>query len=207
MENIHPNPVLEGKKPGNPVFVRGDFTKITLWNALMSLSEPVQTLELVELTKLSYEQVKSWLDAWAKAGYITKEALGKSPTGGKRFVFSVIKASKMPPQIDLKGIYQEPEHRNYVWEAIRFINTSNDIVFEIETVLEYIKEHYDIDVSYTYAQSYLYSLYRAGYFKSYHEGVRREPAYSLLHDTGPLAPSIRRGKTVFDANLGVIVND
>lgn len=31
MKNIHPNLVLEGKKPGNPVFVRGDFTKITLW--------------------------------------------------------------------------------------------------------------------------------------------------------------------------------
>ena len=63
----------------------------------------------------------------------------------------------MPPQIDLKGIYQESEHRNYVWEAVRVINTSNDIVLEIETVLEYIKEHYDMDVSYTYAQSYLSS--------------------------------------------------
>lgn len=207
MENTHPNPVLEGEKPGNPVFVRGDFTKITLWNALICLSEPAQTLELVETTKLSYEQVKSWLDAWSKAGYITKEALGKSPTGGKRFVFAVIKQSNIPPQIDLRGIYQETEHRNYVWEAVRHINTSNDRVFEIETVLEYINEHYDIDVSYTYAQSYLYNLYRAGYLKSYHEGIRREAVYSLLHDTGPLAPSIRRGKVVFDANLGVVVND
>lgn len=207
MENAYPNLVLQGEQPGKPAFVRGDFTKITLWNALIALSEPAQTLDLVGSTKLSYEQVKSWLDAWAKAGYITKEALGKSPTGGKRFIFSVIKVSKLPPQIDLKGIYQESERRNYVWEAVRYINTGNDRVFEIETVLDYIKEHYDIEVSYSYTQSYLYSLYRAGYFKSYHEGVRREPAYSLLHDTGPLAPSICRGKTIFDANLGVIINE
>lgn len=207
MENHNPNPVLQGKSQGNPVLVRGDYTKTILWKALISSDSPIQALDLVKMTKLSYDKVKSWLDAWAAAGYISKQALNKSETGGTRFVFSAPSQESLLPEIDLRGRYQETEHRNYIWQAIRQINTSDKKVFQIEDVLDNVKHHYDIDVSYDYTQSYLRHLYQAGYFISYHEGISRDPTYSLLHDTGQLAPSIRRGKTVFDGNLGVVVNN
>lgn len=206
MTDYYPNPILLGEKEGEQVLVRGDFTRIKLWSALVAADKPPQTLELVESTGLSYEQVKSWLDAWSKAGYVTKEALGKSPTGGKRFVFAAKEKTTTPPQIDLKGRYLETEHRNYIWEAARHISPGNTPI-EVDGILLYIKDKYDIEVDYSYVVAYLHSLYYAGYLEALHKGIRRDPAYLLLHDTGPLAPSIKRGKAVFDGNLGVVVND
>lgn len=57
-----------------------------------------------------------------------------------------------------------------------------------------------------YAISYLRSLYHACYLACEYDDYDRDPIYNLNYNTGPFAPSVRRGKAIFDPNLGVMVS-
>lgn len=198
------NRIIEGQAKGEPMIIRGDFVRRKIWNALINSKTPLQSMELTELTKCSYEQVKHWLDAWVKFGYVKREALGKSPTGGKRFIHTAIEISQHPPAITLKGLPKPPEHRQLLWEAMRVFSDSKK-QFYVADLLAYIKEFHNTDVNYDYALTYCRDLYNALYLnnKNTHS---RDPLYSLKYNTGFLSPSLCRDKKVFDANLGVMVN-
>lgn len=203
--NKNRNLIIEGRKKGEAILLRGDYVRMKIWSALVATPHPVQTLDLIPQTNCSYNQVKSWLDAWSLHGFVTKEALGKSPTGGKRFVFSAINKTELPPSIDLKGRDKPVEHRQYIWEAIRDIS-SEYTHFKPSCILERVDEKHSIDISHVYAISYLRSLYHAHYLACEYDDYDRDPIYSLNYNTGPFAPSVRRGKAIFDPNLGVMVS-
>lgn len=197
------NRVLEGKEKGERIVVRGDYVRMKIWNALLLSTHPLQSVEIKNLTDCSYEQVKSWLDAWVRHGYVKRTELDKSPTGGKRFTHTPITRSPHPPAITLKGLKKEPEHRQYIWEAMREY-AKQDKDFFVQDLLTFIKNSYDTDVNYDYAVSYCRDLYNAKYLTS-KPTVSRDPIYMLKYDTGYLSPSLCRNQRVFDANLGVIV--
>ena len=199
------NFIIEGKKKGEAILLRGDYVRMKIWSALVAAPHPVQTLDLLAQTNCSYDQVKSWLDAWSLHGFVTKEALDKSPTGGQRFVFTAIDKTELPPGIDLKGRDKPVEHRQYIWEAIRDISNEHTY-FKTACMLEHIFEKHSIHVSRVYATSYLRSLCHACYLTSEYDDYDRELIYSLNYNTGPFAPSVRRGKAIFDPNLGVMVS-
>jgi hypothetical protein len=211
------NLILAGKKLGVSVVVRGYYARMKIWGVLVKSDYPLKTLEVVELTDLSYVQVKSWLDAWFKFGYVNRTTLGQSLTGGKRFTYEVIKRTENPPAIDLKGNVKPLEHRQLIWSSIRdhkaltYYFTSNELQYSIE-------QSHGVLVNHEYVVSYLWDLYRAGYLvrKSLPNNDRksrrkswsnpeRQTIYSLVYDTGVLSPSLCREGKVFDANLGVLV--
>lgn len=197
--------------------VRGSYACLKIWRALVNSDKPLMTVEVVELTDLSYVQVKSWLDAWFKFGYVRRTTLGKSLTGGKRFTYEAVKLTENPPAIDLKGKPKPVEHRQLIWASIRdhkaltYHFTSNELQYAIE-------QSNGILVNHEYVVSYLWDLYRAGYLTreslpNFDSKSRRKPwsdpnrqtVYSLAYDTGVLPPSLCRNGKVFDANLGVLI--
>lgn len=204
MARTRVNRIIEGKARGEPMVVRGNFVRMKIWNALVVSETPLQTTEIRDITSCSYEQVKSWLDAWVEFGYVKRSALGKSPTGGKRFIHTPIERTANPPAITLKGLPNPPEHRQLLWEVMRKKSDEGTSFYAADLLLA-IKEECGIEVNYDYTISWLRDLYLAGYLVS-HAVSGRDPYYSLKYNTGALSPSLCRNKRVFDANLGVIVN-
>ena len=203
------NLIIEGVKKSPAVILRGDYARTLIWTAMSEYGEPVEVADLIDVTQCSYDQVKSWLDVWAKYGYLSKTMTDRirSKTGGKRFLYEVVKSSNLPPPIDLKGRQKPPEHRQYIWDAVR-IFSAQSLSFTIADLIESISNSIgvDVDVDVDYAQSYLRDLYHACYLDSTQHPQQRMPIYFMIYDTGPFAPSVRRGKSIFDPNLGVIVN-
>lgn len=204
MSRSRVNKIIEGKERGEPKVVRGEYVRIKIWNALTTSPTPLQSVEITKATGCSYEQVKSWLDAWVKFGYVERTALGKSPTGGKRFTHAPIELTTQPPAITLKGEPKAPEHRQYIWESLRHFHSEGS-EFYVSDILDFITAKYDEQVNYDYAISYLRDLYNAHYLTSL-PTVGRDPLYQVKYNTGLLSPSLCRKKRVFDANLGVMVN-
>lgn len=198
------NRVIEGKQKGEPNVVRGSYVRMKVWNALVGSDKPLQPMEVKELSGCTYDQVKSWLDAWAEFGYVKKEMLEKSPTGGKRFNYTPNEKTAHPPAITLKGKPSPTEHRQLLWEAMRDAYDNSETFYAAD-LIEAIKDKHGVEVNYTYAMSYLYDISLAHYLVL--EAVTgRDPLYRLKYNTGALAPSLCRGKRVFDANLGVMVS-
>lgn len=196
--------IVKGRRKGEAANIRGDFTRISIWNALLDADFPIQTTKIIEQTNCSYEQVKSWLDIWCKQGYVQRVAVPNTETGGKLYEHTIIKRVDHPPQIDLKGRPKPIEHRQYAWEAARALGLNGD-TFMVGDVVAYVKEKHGVEISYHYLISYLRDLYNARYLWSL-PNYTRDPIYTMKFDTGRLAPSMCRGKKIFDANLGVIVN-
>lgn len=211
------NLILAGKKSGVSIAVRGYYARMKIWGVLVKSDKPLQTIEVVELTDLSYVQVKSWLNAWFESGYVKRTTLGKSLTGGKRFTYEAITLTENPPAINLKGEDKPVEHRQLIWASIRdhkaltYYFTSKELQYAIE-------QSNDVLVNHEYVVSYLWDLYRAGYLarkslsisgrktrRKLWSDANRQTIYSLVYDTGVLSPSLCRDGKVFDANLGVLV--
>lgn len=196
--------IVKGRRKGEPAVVRGDFTRISIWNALVDADAPIHTSEIMAITKCSYEQVKSWLDTWCKYGYTKRNTITRTTTGGTQHEYYIVRPSEHPPQIDLKGKPKAVEHRQYAWEAARTLGMNGD-TFMVGDVIAYVKNKHGVEISYDYLISYLRDLYNARYLWSL-PNYTRDPIYTMKFDTGRLAPSMCRGKRIFDANLGVIVN-
>ena len=201
------NLILTGDKQGVSITVRGYYVRMKIWHMLITSPTPLQSIDIINSTNLSYDQVKSWLDTWVKFGYVLRAPLahGSSSNGGKRFTHTPADTNPYPPAINLKGQVKPVEHRQLIWEALRDYKaltcyfTAKELQYTIETAN-------DVLINHDYLSSYLWDLYRAGYLsrQSFSE-YGRSSVYSLLHDTGILAPSLCRGGKVFDANLGVLV--
>lgn len=198
------NRIIEGKEQGESMIIRGNFVRIKIWQALLNAEEPLQSIQITDLTDCSYEQVKSWLDVWVEFGYVIRTSLGKSPTGGKRYTHEVVDRTPLPPAITLKGLPRPPEHRQLLWEAMRK-KYDDDKIFCANDLLDCISNEHGVDVNYDYTISYLRDLYHACYLIP-QNSAGRDPWYRLKYNTGAFSPSLCRKKRVFDANLGVMVN-
>ena len=202
---IRRNPIIEGTKKSEPVILRGEYVRNLLWTEMKGYGEPVEVVDLIDVTQCSYDQIKTWLDAWSLHGYVSKTTLSRSATGGKRHLYEISKPSPLPPPIDLKGRPKPIENRQHIWDAIR-VFSGQSLPFTAVDLVAYISENLDIDVDFDHVQSYLRDLCHACYFDSTQNPQQRTPIYFMIYNTGPFAPSVRRGKSVFDPNLGVIVN-
>ncbi|MBO6225359.1 MAG: hypothetical protein J6N72_07920 [Psychrobacter sp.] len=198
------NSIVNGERQGEPYAVRGEFTRIKIWNAVYDSDRPLQIKEIASETKCSHAQIKSWLAVWVEHGFVERIVVGATPTGGRILEHKAMYDSEMPPLIDLKGLSKGIEHRQYAWEAIRFLG-SKDATFKANDIIDSVDANYDIKIHYRYLMHYLADLHRGRYL--WRKGRDfRDPIYNLQYDTGKLAPSMLRDKLIFDANLGVIIN-
>lgn len=199
------NRVLNGSKAGKAFVMRGDYVRMKIWATLIEADEPQQTTELMTATGFSYAQVKSWLDAWVKNGYLDCDKSGKSEKSGKHFLFMPPNPSTPLPAINLKGQEKKFSCQQLIWEAIRCFD-SEGIMFSSSHIRGYIKRTHSIVARQDWIDQYLEQLYDVCYI-DYKE--QRDPGFTLTYNTGAYAPSIIKGSRynkVFDPNLGVLVN-
>lgn len=198
------NSIVNGERQGEPYAVRGELTRIKIWNALYDADCPLQIKDIAHDTKCSHSQIKTWLAVWVEHGFVDRTVAGTTPTGGRILEHKAIHDSEIPPLIDLKGLSKGIEHKQYAWEAIRFLGRKGSLFTAID-IIDHVKASYGIQIHYRNLMQYLNDIHRGRYL--WKEGRDfRDPIYRLHYDTGRLAPSLLRDKLIFDANLGVIIN-
>ena len=155
-----------------------------IWAAIRELRS-FTWLQLSDATGLEPEQFKDFLQVLRLAGQMDVSATDR----GKRAVWTLLKDTGVEtPRLRPDGTKLPPSGQQRLWTAIRTLQA-----FDLEGLA------LSAGVSVSTAERYAKHLRRAGYLVSL--GSRR---YRLLgrRITGPRAPAIRRGKSVYDPNLG-----
>ena len=196
--------IVDGTRCPPKTKIRGDFTRIKVWNTLLEANKLIDAKTLSSISGCSYFQCKSWLEVWTQAGYVTRTEVDYTPTGGRRFEFALTSPSDAPPKLDINGKPKDVEHKQYAWDMMREYG-QDDKSFKPQDVIDDLKERHNIDVDYDYLISYLRCLFKAKYLWAILAHTPH-PIYLFKFDTGAIAPSVCRDKKVFDPNLEVIVN-
>ncbi|MEQ8346190.1 MAG: hypothetical protein RIB84_22395 [Sneathiellaceae bacterium] len=155
-----------------------------IWAAIRELKS-FTWLQLSDATGLEPQQFKDYLQVLRLAGLMDVSATDR----GKRAVWTLLKDTGVEtPRLRPDGTKLPPSGQQRLWSAIRSLQH-----FDIEGLA------LSANVPAETAKRYATALSSAGYLVSL--GMRR---YRLLGSrvTGPRAPAIRRGKRVYDANLG-----
>lgn len=200
MQNYFENPLLESAI-GAPI-VRSEYEQ--MWDLLRQQADGV-LIKTVPRTiqSISYDKAKAWLKALVLAGYV--EAVQETPMNAvcATYRYKLIRdIGQQPPQIDGKGRIKPTAASDLIWRTLRILKNCNahQIIASGSTPETALKI--------TYVRQYLRALYQAGYLKA--QPLRHPRAlasYQLIKNTGPKAPEVRRGKKIYDANLGIIVYD
>lgn len=141
---------------------------------------------------ISVKRASEYVRSWAQRGAV--EFAGKA---GNRKCYTVTSASQPPlTRADGSALRRESAPGN-MWRAMRGLRvfTPTDIAAHANTPT--------CHVTVRVAQEYCQLLARAAYLKVERKAVpgRREAAYRLTRNTGPLPPRERRVRAVFDANI------
>ena len=142
-------------------------------------------LQLSDATALEPAQFKDFLQVLRIAGYLQMEP----PTGrGSRAIWTLVRDTGVEtPRLRPDGTPLPPSGQQRLWAAIKVLQ-----VFDVEGL------SIGSGVPVSTAKRYATALTSAGYL------VCQAGRYRLLPGrvTGPRAPAIRRGKRVYDPNLG-----
>ncbi|WP_199508595.1 MULTISPECIES: hypothetical protein [unclassified Psychrobacter] len=194
---VNPNPLLATRTD----IVRSDYEK--LWDMLRTAEDGVIISDVARtIPTINYDKAKAWLSALMCAGYVSREQIKltrKLPTYRYLLTRDI---GQTPPRIDAKGAPKPVSVGEAVWRTIRIIKTfnANQVIASGSTP--------ERPLNSASVRQYLKELYNAGYLQIRQAGQAKQLAvYQLLHNTGPKAPEIQRGKKVYDANLGMIVYD
>lgn len=143
--------------------MRGEHVLIEIWKTLLHSDTSMQTYDIINKTGYSYFQVKSWLDAWYKAGVITRQRIAY-PTGGKKYAFFIEVKQPMPPAITLKGEPKLFSLYQYVWDAILQITcNSTEVRFDAAMIARYLKNSQGLNIDVRRIQNYLNDLLELHY--------------------------------------------
>lgn len=151
--------------------------------------------------EVSYDRARACLDKWYAAGYVarTVDPQVYPPT----YLYDVITdCGQQPPLVDNQGQLKKQSTQEIVWRTARILKQFNarQIIASAndgETMLNEKAVRY-----------YLFHLHDAGYITWLNADDNQTLAqYVLTVNTGPKAPEIKRGKKVYDGNLGLIVYD
>lgn len=198
--NYFVNPLLESAN--NPPVVRSDYEQ--MWDLLRTESDGV-LIKTVPRTiqAISYDKAKAWLKALELAGYVA--LVDETPMNAvcATYRYKLIKdIGQQPPRIDGKGQVKPPQSVDLIWRSLRILKTCNahQIVVSGSTP--------EVTLKISNVRQYLRALYLSGYLKALPlRHPRALASYQLIKNTGPKAPQIKRGKKVYDANLGLVVYD
>lgn len=151
--------------------------------------------------EISYYRVKAWLDKWKAAGYVARTA--DTSTYPTVYLYEVIHdCGQQPPKVDGKGIAKKPSANEVIWRTARILKS-----FNARQIIASANDG-DTTLNERAISQYLLSLYDAGYITwTNTDDTQSLAQYLLTVNTGPKAPEIRRGKKVYDGNLGMIVYD
>lgn len=194
------NPMLEGAKlPKSPV----RNIEEQVWDIARSVTAGFTVRDVLDtLTgEIKPDRVRSFLDKWRVAGHVARTVDNSiyPPT----YRYEVIKdCGQQPPRVDNKGCAKKQSTQDIVWRIARILKNFNarQIIASANDGVTVLNEKA--------VRYYLFHLHDSGYITRLNADDNQTPAqYRLTVNTGPKAPEIKRGKKVYDANLGIIVYD
>lgn len=168
-----------------------------VWDILRTSGVQITISIICEDINISYYKAKSLLDSWIKSGHAKRKKSTNPKTSRPQYVYEIVRdCGQQPPRVNLQGIEIQSPYNEMCWRSIRILKTFNanqlvpDSLVKLNTVKQYLRQ-----------------LHMAGYLMMIESKVGQLAVYRIMHDTGPKAPEIRRGKKVYDGNLGLIIYD
>lgn len=196
---INSNPLLSVSN--SRIIVRSDYEK--LWDMLRASVDGIIIRDVPRtIPTINYDKAKTWLGMLLSAGYVSREQISltrKLPTYRYQLIRDI---GQKPPRIDSKGSPKPPSVSETIWRTIRILKTfnANQIIASGSTP--------ELVLNIASVRQYLRHLHSARYLQVRQAGKAKQLAiYQLIHNTGPKAPEVQRGKKVYDCNLGLVVHD
>lgn len=194
------NPILEDAKPPKlPVRTIEE----QVWDIARTAQKrfTVRDVRRQAVAEITYDRVRACLDKWYAAGYIarTVDADIYPPT----YLYEVINdCGQQPPQVDNQGQLKKQSTQDIVWRIVRILKN-----FNARQIIASANDG-ETKLNEKAVRYYLFHLHDAGYITWLSADDNQTLAqYTLTVDTGPKSPEIKRGKKVYDGNLGLIVYD
>lgn len=168
-----------------------------VWDMLRTPDVSVTISNICKDIDISYYKAKSLLGSWIKSGHAKRTQSTNPKTSRPQYVYEIVRdCGQQPPQVNLQGIEVQSPYNEICWRSIRILKTFNanqlvpDSLVKLNTIKQYLRQ-----------------LHMAGYLMMIESEVGQLAVYRIMYDTGPKAPEIRRGKKIYDGNLGLIVYD
>ncbi|WP_131669803.1 hypothetical protein [Psychrobacter pygoscelis] len=181
--------------------VRSEYEQV--WDMLRTQTDGITIRDIPRtVTGVSYYKAQAWLLTLLEAGYVHRQEISrkfKLPTYRYTLARDI---GQQPPNLDSHGQPRPPSMNEVVWRTARILQTfnANQILASGSTP--------ELTLKLSAVRQYLRQLYLAGYLELREPGRSKKLAvYRLRVNTGPKPPQIKRGKKVYDANLGLIVFD
>lgn len=150
-------------------------------------------LKVIEARKITVYQ---YICALEKGGYVRHIGFVEDSK-----IFEVVNPVPIAPSLNAKGQPRTKAaiRKENMWRAMKMLRrfTALDLVVHASTEQAKVTEEY--------AKIYVRYLTRAGYLKPSENGGTTIYAFIPNRNTGPLAPVIYKGQTVFDPNLRKVV--
>ena len=166
-----------------------------VWD-LLRTGKQYSVQDIVVKLSFTVKQVEYLLKGWVKTGYVQKQrGIWKVSTP----TFVLIKdVGQEPPRINKNGEPVPTPLNELVWRAMRIQKTFN--ARQIMAVCAKAEQLGAIT-------TYLRMLSLAGYLQPISALAGEYTTYRLVEDTGAKPPQILKRKSVYDANLGIVVYD
>lgn len=189
------NPNLLQAKPAVPLRTVDE----QVWDMLRANREQLLVSNVIDKVDVSYFKAKALLNSWKKSGHARRYQTINPKTKCPQQAYELLlDCGQEPPQVDGKGLPKSCSGNELIWRTLRILKVcnANQIVASATDVLN-IKT----------VRQYLRQLHMSGYLMMVDAPRGVLATYRLMHDTGPRAPQVKRGKKIYDGNLGIVVYD
>lgn len=197
-QSYHENPSLLQALPTVPLRTVDE----QVWDMLRSKVRDLMVSDVREQVGISYFKSKSLLNSWVLSGHVHRYRTINPDTKCPQQAYELLlDCGQQPPQVDGKGKPKPCSGNELVWRTLRILKVcnANQIVASATDATATLNTRA--------VRQYLRQLHMAGYLVMIEQGQGLLAVYRLMHNTGPRAPEVQRGKKVYDGNLGVVVYD
>lgn len=197
-QSYHRNPNLLEALPTVPLRTVNE----QIWDMLRANSKELLVSDVCQKVDVSFSKAKSLLSSWVASGHVRRYQAINPKTKCPQKAYELLRdCGQEPPQVDGKGKPKTCSGNELVWRTLRILKLCNanqiiasatdaTVTLNIRTVRQYLRQ-----------------LHMAGYLVMIEQAQGQLAVYRLIHNTGPRAPEVKRGKKIYEGNLGLIVYD
>lgn len=198
MNQYHKNPNLLQALPIVPVRTVNE----QIWDMLRSNGKDLMVSDICQKVDVSYFKAKALLSSWVASGHVRRYQSVNPNTKCPQKAYELLRdCGQEPPQVDGKGKPKACSGNELVWRTLRILKVcnANQIVASATDATA--------TLNIRAVRQYLRQLHMAGYLVMLEQAQGQLAVYRLMHNTGPRAPEVQRGKKIYDGNLGMVVYD
>lgn len=197
-QSYHKNPNLLETLPTVPLRTITE----QIWDMLRTNNQELLVSDVCQKVDVSYFKAKSLLSSWVASGHVRRYQSINPKTKCRQKAYELLRdCGQEPPQVDGKGEPKSCSGNELVWRTLRILKlcNANQIVASATDATA--------TLNISAVRQYLRQLHMAGYLVMTEQVQGQLAVYRLMHNTGPRAPEVQRGKKVYDGNLGMVVYD